>query len=36
MKAIDDLYRRIGEYPWRGETDMAEFDGANGTFETRE
>ena len=26
MKAIDDLYRRIGEYPWRGETDMAEFD----------
>jgi hypothetical protein len=26
MKSIDDLYRRIGEYPWRDEADMAEFD----------
>ena len=26
MKSIDALYERIGEYPWRDEADMADFD----------
>lgn len=26
MKSIDALYKRIGEYPWRLQTDMADFD----------
>lgn len=26
MKSIDNLFAKIGSYPWRGDSDMADFD----------